>query len=119
VQRGGEHDLLVVAPQADGVVVDVLDGVAVELAADLGQDVGVAAAVEQQRLPGLGHHPDDAERDPGRRRGRWRGDRRRGRWRRRGCRRRGRGVLGARERGEQGEREHTGDEAHGSGVCNP
>ena len=105
--RRRQHDLRASGAQRDRVIVDRLDGVAVELGADLGQDMGRAAAVEQQRLVALGHDADDAQRDSSvRYLGGWRG--------RLGSRLGGRGLLGARERSEQGQGEDTGDEAHGA-----
>ena len=105
---GDQHDLLAVADQGDRVVVDVRDGETVDLAAELRQHVRRAAAVEQQRLMALRHHADHAQRDPARiatRVPRCIGAGPRGR------------LVRARERGEQGEREHTGDETHGARTC--
>jgi hypothetical protein len=107
VLGGGEHDLRALEPQRDLVVVDVLDRVTIDLAADLGEHVGRARAIEEQGLVALGHDPHDAQRNlvvdrVGMRSGRFRGL----------------GVVGAHPWCEQSQREHTGDETHRAEGCN-
>jgi hypothetical protein len=112
----GQHDLLALEPQRDLVLVDALDQIAIDLAADLGEDVRRAAAVEQQRLVALRHDPDDPQRHlaAGRARGRARG-RAHMRW--------FRGLVAARgracDRQHQGRSQGTCDETHGAEACNP
>jgi hypothetical protein len=107
VERCGQHDLHALGPKRHLVIVDFLDRVTIDLAAHLGQHMGGAALVEQQRLVTLRHDTNDPQRDlvATRVARRW-------------TRFRGLAVVGAHERSEQAEREQTRDEAHDQYLCN-
>ena len=96
-----EHDLGALESQGDLVVVDVLDGVTLDIAADLGEHMRGSRTVEQERLVALRHDANNAQRN---------------------LPMAGLGaclaciqrlaVLAANERGEQSQREDTGGETH-------
>jgi hypothetical protein len=98
--RNHEHELRTVEAERHLIVVDVDDCVAGDLATDLGEHVGGAGAIEQQRLMALRHDANDAQRDLGSRRlGRRPGFRTII-------------ALGSQQRSEQGQRKHTGEHTH-------
>ena len=95
-----EDDLPPIETERDLILVDALDVVALDLAADLREDMRRSVPVEQQRLTALGHDSNHTQRHLAARHPGWRANIG------------GPRVVGAHQGSEQSQRESSGDDAH-------